>query len=99
MEDALRGRPSYYRRHELLLSAITGAIDISSSPHSKRRRGRLDVHIWQVSSPLLSIKTVEGSHLLYYYDQSFTILEKIYSEKFDLRRIKKNSFFSDVTMT
>jgi hypothetical protein len=42
--------------------------------------------------------------LLYYYDQSFTILEKNYSEmadkfSFDLRRIKKNSFFSDVTVT
>jgi hypothetical protein len=41
--------------------------------------------------------------LLYYYDQSFTILEKNYSEmadkfSFDLRRIKTNSFFSDVTV-
>jgi hypothetical protein len=37
-------------------------------------------------------------------DQSFTISEKFYSEmaekfSFDLRRIKQNSFFSDVTVT
>jgi hypothetical protein len=46
----------------------------------------------------------EVSDILYYFDQSFTILEKIYSEmadkfSFDLRRIKTNSFFSDVTVT
>jgi len=44
------------------------------------------------------------ARLLYYYDRSFTILENFHAEmaekfSFDLRRIKKNTFFSDVTMT
>jgi hypothetical protein len=45
-----------------------------------------------------TLGSLSGDGVLYYYDQSFTILEKNYSEmadkfSFDLRQIKKNSFF------
>ena len=52
----------------------------------------------------MSLSNFSFGRILYYYDQSFTILEIFHSEmaekfSFDLRRIKKYTFFSDVTIT